>query len=229
MYKKNSKRRKLFTALALLTTLGFFLSCKKNNIDPDGSMDLKVVNASPDAGPQSFTLADQLLISGGLNFGDASDYIRTSSGTRLVAQFKNEGTNTVYATGELWTANDLSFTVFLAGAGSSARVKMYKDNLSSPPAGKVKIRFIHFSDAAPSDINIKNAAGDNLVTNISRDIESGYSNVDPGTLSIKIYGTVSKDNIGNFDVTGLQTGKIYTLYLTGSTDATLTVKKVLHN
>lgn len=94
---------------------------------------------------------------------------------------------------------------------------------------KVRIRFLHLSDAAPSDIVIKNSAGENLVTSISRNIQSGYQNIDPGTLSIKIYGLASGDNIGNFDVTGLQAGKIYTLYLTGSTDATLSVQKVLHN
>jgi hypothetical protein len=85
------------------------------------------------------------------------------------------------------------------------------------------------SDGAPSDITIKNSAGDNLVTNISRNIESGYSNVDPGTLSIKIYGTALRDNIGNFDVPDLLAGKIYTIYLTGSSEASLSVQKVLHN
>jgi hypothetical protein len=222
-------KRKLLTATALLLFAGIFTSCKKNDIDPNGSMNLKVVNAAPNSGPQSFTLADQVLIRGGLDFTNASDYIRTNSGTRLVAQFKNEGTSTVYASGELWTANDLSFTVYLAGSGSSARVKMYKDDLSAPPGGKVKIRFIHLSDAAPSDIRIKNAAGDDLVTNLSRNIESGYKNIDPGTLSIRIYGTASGDNIGNFDVTDLLTGKIYTLYLTGTADGGLSVQKVLHN
>ena len=227
--KSSSITAKLLSAATLLLLSDSFTSCKKNNIDTYGTMNLKVVNAAPDSGPQSFTLADQVLISGGLDFTEASDYISTNSGTRLVAQFKKDGTNTVYATGELWTANDLSFTVYLAGEGSSARVKMFKDDLSAPPSGKVKVRFIHLSDAAPSVISIRNSAGDNLVTTISRDIESGYSNVDPGTLSIKIYGVASGDNIGNFDVTNLQAGKIYTLYLTGSTNATISVQKVLHN
>jgi len=222
-------KKKLLTPTALLMFAGIFTSCKKNDIDPGGYMHLKVVNAAPSSGPQRFTLADQVLISGGLDFTDASDYIRTNSGTRLVAQFKNEGTSTVYASGELWTANDQSFTVYLAGTGSSARVKQYKDDLSAPPSGKVKIKFIHLSDDAPSDIRIKNAAGDDLVTNLSRNIESGYKNIDPGTLSIRIYGTASGDNIGNFDVPDLLAGKIYTLYFTGTSDGSLSVQKVLHN
>jgi len=214
---------------ALLAMIAFFASCKKNDVDPAGTFNIKVVNASPNSGPQSFTLAGKVLVSGGLDFTESSDYISTNSGTRLVEQFKKDGSNTVSATGELWTADGVSFTVYLAGEGSSARVKSFEDNLSAPPSGKARIKFIHLSDGAPSDINIKNAAGDNLVTNISRNIASGYSNVDPGTLSIKIYGTASRDNIGNFDIADLQAGKIYSIYLTGADNASLAVHKVLHN
>jgi hypothetical protein len=85
------------------------------------------------------------------------------------------------------------------------------------------------SDGAPSVINIKDANGNNLVTTLAENTDSGYSNVAPGTLSIKIYGVASRNNIGNFDVTDLQAGKIYSIYLTGSTDANLSVHKVLHN
>ncbi|HEX6430168.1 MAG TPA: DUF4397 domain-containing protein [Niastella sp.] len=213
--------------LSLVTTL--FFSCEKNDIDESGSFNIKVVNASPGTLAQGFTLANQVLVNGGLNFTDASNYINTSSGKRLVAEFKNEGTNSVTATGELYTINGVSFTVYLAGQGSSSRVKAYEDDLAVPNNGKVKIKFIHLSDAAPSDIYIKNGAGDDLVTNISRNIQSGYKYVDPGTLSFKLYGTASRNNIGNFDIPDLQSGKIYTLYLTGSTDATLAINKVLHN
>lgn len=73
----------------------FFSSCEKNTLDPSGQFNIKVVNASSAAGPQSFTLAGSVLISGGLNFTDASPYINTASGKRLVTQFKNEGTNSV--------------------------------------------------------------------------------------------------------------------------------------
>jgi len=67
-------KRNLLTAKALLMFIGIFTSCKKNDIDPNGTMNLKVVNAAPGSGPQSFTLADKVLISGGLDFTDASDY-----------------------------------------------------------------------------------------------------------------------------------------------------------
>lgn len=221
--------RNLLKALVLMVLIISFSSCEKNDIDPSGQFHLKVVNASPTAGPQSFTLAGTVLVNGGLNFTDASPYITSPSGTRLVAEFKNDGTNNVYASGEIWTANTIDQTVFLAGKGSSARVKVFTDDLGAPNNGKVKIRFIHLSDNAPSDIKIDNSTGDDLVTNLSRNIASGYKNVDPGTLSLQLSGTASGSNIGNFTVADLQAGKIYSLYLTESASGGLVMNKVLHN
>lgn len=221
--------KQLLAAIALLTIALSFSSCEKNTIDPSGQFNIKVVNAAATSGAQSFTLANSVLVSGGLNYTDASGYITTASGKRLVMEFKNESTNSLYASGELYTTNGVSFTVYLVGKGSSARVKSFEDDLATPNNGKVKIKFIHLSDAAPSDINIKDASGDNLVTNISRNIASGYKYVDPGTLQVQLYGTASRNNIGNFSVTDLQAGKIYSLYLTDAPNGGLVINKVLHN
>lgn len=231
--KKNMKTsaiyRKLLTGIAMLTAAISFSSCEKNTIDPSGQFNIKVVNAASTSGPQSFTIANSVLVSGGLEYTDASPYITTASGKRLVMEFKDEGSTNVYASGELYTTNGVSFTVYMAGKGSSARVKSFDDDLATPNNGKVKIKFIHLSDNAPSDINIKDASGDDLVTNISRNIASGYKYVDPGTLSVQLYGTASRKNIGNFNIADLQAGKIYSLYFSDASNGSLSINKVLHN
>lgn len=226
--KRNIIQNGTLLSAMLLIVLVSFSSCEKNNVNPSETFDIKVVNASETSGAQSFTLADKVLVAGGLNFSDASDYITTNSGTRLVEQFKNVNGN-VTASGEIWTDNGKRFTVYLVGEGSKARVKEFEDKLTIPPSGTARVKFLHLSDGAPSVINIKDANGNNLVTTLSENTDSGYSNVAPGTLSIKIYGVASRDNIGNFDVTDLQAGKIYSIYLTGSNDSNLSVHKVLHN
>lgn len=227
--KTTSLHKGIFTGTAILVATLLFASCKKNNIDDSGQFRLKVVNASPTAGAQSFTLAGSVLVNGGLNFTDASAYITSPSGTRLVGEFKNDGTNSVYASGEIWTANNIDQTVYLAGKGSKARVKVYTDDLGSPNNGKVKIKFIDFSDDASSVIKVEYADGADLFTTLSRDVASGYKNVDAGTLTLKVSGVGSGDNIGNFTVTDLQAGKIYTLYLTDSANGGPVLNKVLHN
>jgi hypothetical protein len=233
LIKKNMKRGLWYSWLSagmmfVLSSVCFF-SCEKNDVDPSGSVSIKVVNATSTEGVQSFTLVNKVLISGGLDFTDASDYMTTNSGTRLVAEFKDEGTNNVSATGELYMDDGSSFTIYLVGSGSSARVQQYKDNLSAPASDKVKVKFIHLSDAAPSNIDIKDSDGETIVSNLTINIESGYSTLDPGTLSLQLYNTVSRNSIGTFDVPDLVGGKIYTIYTTGSTDATVSVQKVLHN
>ncbi|NHA03529.1 DUF4397 domain-containing protein [Mucilaginibacter sp. HC2] len=226
--KRNIIHNYLLIGAALLVTVIYVSSCKENNVNPSETFDIKVVNTSETSGPQSFTLVDKVLVTGGLNFTDASDYITTNSGTRLVEQFKNTN-GSLTASGEIWTDNGKRFTVYLVGEGSKARVKEFEDKLTIPPSGMARVKFLHLSDGAPSVINIKNANGDNLVTTLSEDTDSGYSNVAPGTLSIRIYGVASRNNIGNFDITDLQAGKIYSIYLTGSGDNNLSVHKVLHN
>lgn len=231
--KKAIKTSLLFSnvslGLALIIASLFLSSCEKNTIDPSGQFNIKVVNAASASGPQSFTLANSLLLNGGLSFGNASAYITAPSGKNMVMEFKDEGTNNVYASGSLYTTNGVSFTVYLVGKGSSARVKSFEDDLAAPNNGKVKVKFIHLSDGAPSVITIKNSAGDDLVTTLARDISSGYKYVDPGTLSVQCSGTASRNTIGNFDVADLQAGKIYTLYLTDAANGSLLLNKVLHN
>ncbi|WP_184541958.1 DUF4397 domain-containing protein [Mucilaginibacter sp. FT3.2] len=227
--KTTSNLIKVYSALMLMVTALSFSSCKKNTIDPSGQFNIKVVNASATAGPQSFTLANNVLVSGGLNYTDASPYITAPSGKNMVTEFKNEGANSDYATGSLYTANGVSFTVYLAGSGSSARVKNYQDDLATPNNGQVKIKFIHLSDKAPSIITIKNSNGDSFDSSLVRDIATGYKYVAPGTLTVQVYGLVSKSNIGNFTFTNLVAGKIYTLYLTDDASGNLVMNEVLHN
>jgi hypothetical protein len=220
--------KKLFAGLAFLIAAVSLSSCEKNTIDPSGQFNIKVVNAAANSGAQSFTLAGSVLVSGGLNFSDASAYINAPSGKNMVMEFKNAD-NSVYASGSLYTTNGVNFTVYLAGKGSNARVKAFEDDLAVPNNGQVKIKFIHLSNNAPSVITIKNASGDDLVTTLARDISSGYKYVAPGSLTAQFFGTASRDNIGNFTVDDLQAGKIYTLYLTDSATGRIVLNKVLHN
>lgn len=225
---KKSIYQFLLTSLTAVVLIGS-TSCEKNTIDPSGQFNIKVVNAASTSGPQSFTLANTVLISGGLKYTDNSGYINAPSGKNMIMEFKNDGTNSVYATGSIYTANGVSFTVYVTGQGSSARVKSYEDDLSAPNNGKVKIKFIHLSDNAPSDVVVKDASGDDLVSNVSRNISSGYKFVDPGTLSVQLVGLALKKNLGNFTIPNLVAGKIYTLYFTDDANGALVINKVLHN
>lgn len=219
----------------LLKTTGILLlalvvsSCDENDVDAVGMAKVKIVNASPNSAPQSFFLVDKALVSGGLDYGDVSDYISTNSGDLLVAEFKNEGSGSVNASGGVYLSPDRSYTVYLAGEEKDDRVRYYEDNLAAPPSGQAKIKFIHFSNEAARFIDIKNGADQKLVNSLTRDIPSDYINVPSGTLTLKISRALGNDKIGDYQVADLVAGKIYTIYFTGSSSSDIQVHKILHN
>lgn len=218
----------MLAGLALIVA-ATFSSCEKNDVDNSGQFRLKVVNASPTSGPQTFTLAGNLLVSNGLNYKESSDYITSPSGTRLVGEFKNPTTNSIFASGEIWTANNIIQTVYLAGQGSKARVKVFTDDLGTPNNNQVKVKFIDFSDNGPSVVKIRNGSGDDLVSSLVRNEDSGYKFIAPGTFTVQISSLTGNNNSATFNIPDLQAGKIYTIYFTDAADGSMVANTVLHN
>lgn len=227
--KTKSNLRGLFGLASLFLFSLVLLSCDENDVDASGMAKVKVVNASPNSAAQLFFLVDKVLVNQGLSFTNASDYISTNSGKTLVAEFKNESSSAVTATGWAFLSDGDSYTIYLAGEGSDERVKQYEDDLSAPASGMARIKFIHFSNQAPSLLTVKNASEDNLINTLTRDIESKYLNVSPGAFSFKVYDFVKKDKIGDYELSDLKAGKIYTVYFTGSNSSDIEVHQVVHN
>ncbi|TDQ08355.1 DUF4397 domain-containing protein [Pedobacter metabolipauper] len=228
--KNNSLFKKMLTGAAVLALTTVLFSCKKDDVDETGSANVKIVNASSTSSAQSFYLAGNVVVQGGLSFGSSSpDYIVTNSGNRLELQFRNEGSSSAYAAGNFSLDRGGYYTVFLAGDGQSARVKVYPDDLSAAASGKAKVRFIHLSNAAPANIDIRSGATTNLVSNLALDNASNYVSIDPGVLSLQVYAAGQSNSLGNFDLTQFAAGKIYTVYITGSTTNDISVRQVSHN
>ena len=226
---KNSLVKKLFTGVALLMIPALIMSCKKDDIDDIGSANVKIVNASTTSSAQSFHIAGNAIIQGGLAFGDDSDYIATNSGNNLQLSFRNEGSTTDYAKGSVELNNGGYYTVFLAGDGQSSRIKVVPDNMDAPASGKAKVRFIHLSDAAPANIDIRSSATTNVIANLGKDNASDYLIMDPGVLSLQIFAAGQTTSLGTFDISAFAAGKIYTVYVTGSTESTISVRQITHN
>lgn len=225
--KNNWYKKGLSLAIVAAVAL---VSCKKNDIDEKGMANVKIVNAANTSTDQGFYLAGKVVVQGGLAFGETSDgYISVSSGNNLELQFRNDGSATGYATTEHDLDKNKYYTIFLAGEGQTARVKVYEDNLSAPTSGKAKIRFVHLSNAAPDHIDIRTSSGTNLVVNLKRDDISNYIEVDPSVMSLQVFATGQSASLGTFDLSAFAAGKIYTVYVTGSTGASIQIRQVVHN
>ncbi|WP_026904405.1 DUF4397 domain-containing protein [Pedobacter glucosidilyticus] len=227
--KKNNFFKQILSGTLILALAVGFTSCKKDDVDETGSARIKVVNASSASNAQSVFLANNAIIQGGLAFSNSSDYITTNSGNNLNLEFRNEGSTTAYASGRFDVDNGSSYTAFLAGDGQQARVKLYEDDLAAPAGGQAKVRFVHLSDAAPANVDIRRNSTTNLAANLARDNASNFMNIEPGILSLQVYAAGGTENLGTFDLSAFVEGKIYTVYITGSTAQNITVRQITHN
>jgi hypothetical protein len=227
--KNKSMMKSLFAGFAILALATGLTSCKKNDVDLTGSANLKVVNASPGSSPQGFYLSNSTVVKGNLAYGDESDYIVTNSGNNLEAQFKTEASATPYATGSFSFDSGKNYSIFLAGQGQSARIKVYTDDMAASASGQAKVRFINLSDALSANIDIKKGSGENLAVNLAGDNASAYVNLAPGVLNLNIFITGQTTSLGSFNLKAFLPGKIYTVYVTGSTSTNIEVHQILHN
>lgn len=224
IFKMISVKALVITALLSLS------SCDNNDVDPFGSARLKVVNAAPNSGSQRFVMANIPYISD-LDYLDHSvSYHDVASGNNLVSQFRDEDDNNLYATEELDLDDDKRYTVYLTGESrSDSEVRLYEDNISAPSSGKAKVKFIHLSSGAPSNIDFIDGQGNNLALNITRYSQSNYSEINAGSLSIQVRGNGGTENLATLQPTNFASGKVYTVFIAGSSASGYTIEQILHN
>ncbi|WP_432710011.1 DUF4397 domain-containing protein [Pedobacter sp.] len=227
--RNKSLLKNVLAGLSILALTTGLTSCKKDDVDETGTAQVKVVNASQSSSDQGFFLANTPIVANGLSFGEASDYITTASGKRLTAEFKNEGATSPVATDNFDFDNGTRYTVFLAGDGQSARIKTFSDDLSAPASGQAKVRFVHLSDAAPGNVDIRRGNGDNLVVNLSRDNASDFMTVAPGVLELNVYQSGQTTSLGTFNLAAFLPDRIYTVFVTGNSASAIRVNQITHN
>lgn len=227
---KTKMMNKFINGFLIVTLALLLLSCDNNDIDPFGSAKLKVVNAAPNSGSQRFSLANIPYISD-LDFLDSSvSYLTVSSGNNLIAQYRDDNDNDKYAEAKFNLDDDQNYTVYLTGESrDEAAVRLYQDNLSAPSSGKAKIKFIHLSGGAPSALNFSDDKGTVLTSNLERYNQSGYTEINAGSLTIQVNGAGQSQILATLESEKFTAGKIYTVYLIGSTSSTLSIHTITHN
>jgi hypothetical protein len=216
--------------LMAVAALIFLSSCDNNEIDPFGSARLKVVNAAPNSGSQKFVMANIPYI-GNLDYLEHSvTYHDVAVGNNLVSQFRDENDNDLYASEELDLDDDKRYTVYLTGESrDDAEVRLYEDNITAPASGKAKVKFIHLSSGAPANIDFLDAQGNNLASNIARYSQSGYSEINSGSIGIQVRSTGASDNLATLPATDFAAGKVYTVFIAGSSASGYKIEQISHN
>ncbi len=214
--------RGLFKLFAVLTVVAIgFSSCLKDhgngNFPVTPVAGLNVVNASP--GPASFNFAlDNNYVNGpALTYGQRSGYLNAYTGNRLFS-LTSGGTSQVIATDSLKLDTNSNYSLFITGLNSSPTFFFTKDDLSTPPAGKAKIRFIQLSpDAGSFDLSMQNGA--TLFTNQAYQTASAFTTIDPGNYVFQLKADQT-GKITTLDSETISAGRIYTVWSRGLVDGT---------
>ena len=223
-------KNRLKKAMLLLTAFGLAVSCENNDVDVFGSADLKVVNAAPNSGSQRFILANIPEISNLSYLEHSVGYLKVASGNKLVAEFRDQNDNDLYAKKEYDLNDKGNYTIFLTGSSTTdADIKLFQDDLSSPSSGKARVKFIHLSTGAPSSIDFRNAEGIILTSNLGRYAQSSYIEITAGSFAIGASASGETSALTTLPASDFSAGKIYTVFISGSPESGYTVKKLLLN
>lgn len=224
---------KIYTNLSKVLFLLFTVpiltlsSCKKD--DPDvvvkGEAKIKVVNATLTEIEQDVYLDNVKLTSTALAFGETSDYVKIPSGSRNVAYV---GLNNANTNASFNFTPSITYTAFLVANKTNVReIVSYEDNLSNSEMDKAKVKLINLSPNFPTGINVSVQAGLQFVNGLAFKEASGYFTVDAG-LNLR-YSVVGSGNIKTIDNANFVAGKIYTIWFSGTSAATLEAHIITDN
>jgi len=208
--------------LAVLTIVATgFSSCLKDhdngNFPVTPVAGLNVVDASPGTASFNFGLDNNYVNGPALLYGQRSGYINAYTGKRLFS-LTSGGTTNVIATDSLKLEENNYYSLFITGLNTTPTFFFTQDDLSAPPVGKAKIRFIQLSpDGGPFDLSVQNGA--TLFTNQAYQTASAFTTIDPGNYTFLLKADQS-GTITTLSPETISAGRIYTVWSKGLIEGT---------
>lgn len=193
-----------------------FSSCLKDlsNDGPQDAAALNVVNASPGPLVINFFLNNSLVNGPALGYSQESRYVFTTSGIKKFDAATGGSSNSL-VTANIELKKDKYYSVFVTGLNNSLSTFLTEDDLSPPPSGKAKIRFINLSpDGGTFSLSVKGAA--QLFPGQAYKTASAFSVIDPAAYMFELRNSVNAvEHEAGLDVAA---GKIYTIWAGGLKD-----------
>jgi hypothetical protein len=205
-------RASIFFALTVIV----LSSCLKDlsGDEPQNASALNVVNASPGPLVINFFLNNNLVNGPSLGYGQESTYLLTTSGTKKFDAATGGTFNSLVAD-TISLENDKYYSIFIAGENNSLSTLLTEDDLSAPPSGKAKVRFINLSpDGGTFALSVKTGA--TLFQNQAYKTASAFTVIDPGAYMFELRNLENAvEHEASLDVVA---GKIYTVWVGGLKD-----------
>lgn len=221
----NFKSPKTLSILASFILLSItFIGCKKNNDNEvTGTAYVRAVNSAEASAPQDFYVDGIKMNTTAMAYTQTSSYATINAGTHNV-QFATSGTSTVNVSGGVYV-NPGTYSTFYYSSDNTA-VAVQDDN-TNPQPGKARVRFINLSSALNSSVDFGITGSNKIVTSLAYKIASAYNEVDAAT-SFSLYAAGASTATLTIPTT-IQAGKIYTIVISGTTQATITYTVYVQN
>ncbi len=207
--------------IALLLTISF-TSCKKSAPVVTPASAVNAINAAVTSSPQDFYLDDTKVNGSALAYTQSTGYV-TVSGSHQ-AMFKTSSTNTVNNSFAASFVPGQFYTLYYTDDSS---VVVSEDDKTAPQAGKARVRFINMSSYVNANVDFLIAGGGTLVAGLPFKTPSAYNDV-TATSAFTLNSAGTSTVLLNIHAI-LSVGKIYTIYIAGTTSATLSYNLVTEN
>jgi Domain of unknown function (DUF4397) len=216
------KRLFLLASLLLLSALA---ACSSSTT-PKPQTNLRIINASPDAGSIQVLLDDKIILSG-LGFKDGISYNQIDAGTRnikLVIPAVTTGTTPTPLKLLLdITPNLLEghfYSVIAANNAAAIEPIIIDEDSSAPASGKLRVRVVHTAAAAPAvDIYVSALTDDAtlagatpVISNANFKTVSPIIDLNPGDYVVRVTTTGTKNIVFDSGKQTLAVGSNITLF-----------------
>lgn len=172
------------------------------------------VHASPDA-PAVDILVDGVVAKSNLGFTENTPYLPVAVGTHNVKINVAGTSQTVLELPAVPVTAGLVSSVFAIGYAENLGIMLLLDDLTSPSAGKSKIRFLNLSPNAPA-VDLTDTDGNILFGDVSfGDEVSDFDETDAGTYNTQVRQAGTSEVLLDGQNITLTAGKIYTVFLEG--------------
>jgi len=217
-----------FIAIALISAITCFSSCSKNDNQVMAGASVMAVNSAQASAPQDFYVDNTKENSSGIAYTQSSGYFIVGTGSSHSIQFKTSSTSTVNATTNDNFAPGGFYTVFYTDNSGTAS---YQDDRTAPQGPDARVRFINLSSAMTASADFASTVGGKstgIASNVAYQAATSYYELSAMATTFTFSATGSSTVLLNIPVT-LLAGKIYTIFISGSTSATITYTLVAEN
>lgn len=174
---------------------------------------VRVAHMAPGAPPVDVALDGQMVLRS-LAFGEVSGYAPVPAGTRQARVTPAGAREPVVIEASLSVESGRAYTVVATGELPSLAPAVLNDDLTPPPAGQAKVRFVHSAPDAPA-VDIAVAGGSVLFANVAFRNASMTATVPAGTYTLEVRPTGQQAAVLSVPNVTLSAGDIITIFAAG--------------